>query len=204
MSHSHLFSVKRKGGGLTRDQPNVIPLSDGSPQKMLELGPELQLPQPVDLAGRFYSVADYHGLYSRGEVTPLQVVEALLPLIRRDVTPRSEYSVAWLQTDVEAVLAAARASTERWEAKEPLGILDGVPFGVKDDIEVAGFVSTMAMKVDEKEPYFTKPETETAWPVRKMIEAGAIMLGKMNQHEIGMDTTGLNVSVHQTDGEGSC
>lgn len=159
---------------------------------MEEFTPELQLPQPGDLAGRFYSVADYHGLYSRGEATPLQVVEALLPLIRRDVSPRSKYAVAWLQTDVEAVLAAARASTERWAAKEPLGILDGVPFGVKDDIAVEGFVSTMAMKEDKREPYFSKPETETAWPVVKLIEQGAIMMGKMNQHEIGLDTTGCN------------
>ncbi|KAK5657025.1 hypothetical protein OQA88_3550 [Cercophora sp. LCS_1] len=177
-----------------RLQPNVIPLAEGpSSQKMLEIGPELQLPQPENLPGRFYSVADYHGLYSRGEATPLQVVEALLPLIRRDVEPRSKYAVAWLQTDADEVLAAAKASTARWAAREPLGILDGVPFGVKDDIDVKGFVSTMAMKVDKREPYFTKPATETIWPVTKLQEAGAIMIGKMNQHEIGMDTTGCNV-----------
>ncbi|KAK1752566.1 N-acylethanolamine amidohydrolase [Echria macrotheca] len=174
--------------------PNVIPLSDGTPasQRILPFGPETILPQPSDLPGRFYSVADYHGLYSSGEATPLQVVEALLPLIRRDVSPPSKYAVAWLQTDVDAVLAAARASTERWAAKEPLGVLDGVPFGVKDDIDVEGFVSTMGMGVDPSETYFGTKCTTTAWPVRKMMEAGAIMMGKMNQHEIGLDTTGCN------------
>ncbi len=155
---------------------------------MLELGPEIQLPQPADTPGRFSSVADYHALYSRGEATPLQVVEALLPLIRRDVVPQSKYASAWLQTDVEGVLAAARASTARWAAKEPLGILDGVPFGVKDDIDVKGFVSTMGMRVDKSEAYFNTPETTTMWPVVKLQEAGAIMMGKMNQHEIGMGT----------------
>lgn len=168
-------------------QPNVIPIADSpSEQQMLEIGPELRLPQPADLAGRFYSVADYHGLYSRGEATPLQVVEALLPLIRRDVEPISKYAVAWLQTDVDAVLSAARASTERWQSNKPLGILDGVPFGVKDDIDVKGFVSTMAMKVDGRKDYFQKPASSTEWPVTKLLEAGAIMVGKMNQHEIGM------------------
>lgn len=171
----------------------MIPLADGpDSQRMLELDDELRRPQPDDLPGRFLSVADYHALYRRGEATPLDVVEALLPLIRRDVTPRSPYSVAWLQTDVDAVLAAARASTARWAAGAPLGILDGVPFGVKDDIPVAGFVSTMAIPPQPSEPYFQTPETETAWPVLKLQDAGAILLGKMNQHEIGMDTTGCN------------
>jgi Asp-tRNA(Asn)/Glu-tRNA(Gln) amidotransferase A subunit family amidase len=159
---------------------------------MLEIGPELTGPEPLELAGRFYSAADYHGMYSRGEVTPLQVVQGLLPLIRRDVTPSSKYAVAWLQTDVEAVLAAARASTERWKNKQPMSVLDGVPFGVKDDIDVEGFVSTMGMSFDEKHDYFRVPAKTTEWPVQKLLEAGAIMMGKMNQHEIGMDTTGCN------------
>ena len=64
--------------------------------------------------------------------------------------------------------------------------MDGVPFGVKDDVAVKGFVSTMGMRVDEGEAYFRQPKTETAWPVRKLEEAGGIMMGKMNQHEIGM------------------
>ncbi|KAK0657718.1 amidase signature domain-containing protein [Cercophora newfieldiana] len=179
-----------------RFTPNVIPLPESTAaQRMLEIGPELMEPEPLDLAGRFYSVADYHGMYSRGEVTPLQVVQALLPLIRRDVTPPSKYSVAWLQTDADAVLAAARASTERWKNKRPLGVLDGVPVGIKDDIDVEGFVSTMAMATDEKHDYFQKPAAATAWPVQKLLEAGAIMMGKMNQHEIGMDITGCNVAM---------
>jgi Asp-tRNA(Asn)/Glu-tRNA(Gln) amidotransferase A subunit family amidase len=153
---------------------------------MLELSPSLQTPQPADLAGRFYSVADYHELYKSGEVTPLQVAEALLPLIRRDVQPQSKYAVAWTQTNVDEVLAAAKASTERWAAGTPLGVLDGVPFGVKDDIDVKGFVSTMGMKVDKSEAYFNTPKKNTAWPAKKLEEAGAVMMGKMNQHEVGM------------------
>ncbi|KAL2136511.1 hypothetical protein VTI74DRAFT_3336 [Chaetomium olivicolor] len=178
-----------------RTHPNVIPLGDGtSPATMLELTPKLQSPQPPDLAGRFYSAADYHELYKSGAVTPLQVVEALLPLIRRDIKPQSKYAVAFTQTHVEEVLAAAKASTERWAAGKPLGILDGVPFGVKDDVDVKGYVSTMGMKVRKDEEYFRKPKESTSWPALKLEEAGAIMMGKMNQHEVGMDTTGCNPS----------
>ncbi|KAK0731536.1 amidase signature domain-containing protein [Lasiosphaeris hirsuta] len=184
-------------GELWRMQPNVIPLpATPSPtEPMLPLTPDLQLPQPAGLAGRFASIADYHDLYKSGEATPLQVVEALLPLITRPAYgPASGYAVAFIQTNAEAVLAAARASTARWAAQEPLGILDGVPFGVKDDTAVKGFVSTMGMQVDVGEEYFRTPEEETVWPVEKLQEAGALMMGKMNQDEIGMGTSGCNPS----------
>lgn len=173
---------------LTTPQPDVIPLGDGTvaTASMLELEAALQTPQPADLAGRFYSVADYHQLYKSGDVTPLQVAAALLPLVRRDVQPVSKYAVAWTQTNVDEVLAAAKASTERWAAGTPFGVLDGVPFGVKDDVDVKGFVSTMGMKVDKSEAYFNTPATSTAWPAKKLEEAGGIMMGKMNQHEVGM------------------
>lgn len=35
-------------------------------------------------------------------------------------------------------------------------------------------------------------EDKSAWPVEKWIEAGAIVVGKLNMHEIGADTTGNN------------
>lgn len=104
------------------------------------------------------------------------------------------YSLAWLDVHEERVLAAARASTARWAAGKPLGLLDGVPFGVKADCDVEGYVNTMGMKVDARHGYFARPAQQSLWPVRKLEEAGAVMVGKMNQHEVGMDTTGCNPS----------
>jgi len=162
---------------------------------MIPLDPALtHQRQPADLPGRFNTVADYIEAYKSGEVTPLQVVETLLPLVRRDVETPSKYANAWIQTKPDEVLAAAKASTERWAAGNPIGILDGIPFGVKDDTSVKGYVSTMGMRVNTDEPFFTTPMTETAWPAQKLIDAGAIMLGKMNQHEVGMDTSGCNTT----------
>lgn len=131
-------------------------------------------------------------MYKSGTVTPLQIVEALLPLISRAAAHPTEYSLAWLDIHEEQVLAAARASTKRWAAGQPLGLLDGVPFGVKSDCEVEGYVNTMGMQVNMRHGYFSQPAKATIWPVRKLEEAGAIMIGKMNQHEVGMDTTGCN------------
>lgn len=104
----------------------------------------------------------------------------------------TDYSRAWLDINIDAARAAAKASTERYVAGKPLGILDGIPFGVKADLAVKGFVNTMGMHVNTKYDYFNKPADESLWPVLKLEAAGAIMIGKMNQHEVGMDTTGCN------------
>lgn len=171
----------------------MIPLasSDALPSPP-ELGPELSQPQPADRVGRWLSIADYHQLYKSGEVTPLQLVEALLPIINREEKNPTEYSRAWLDIHVDEVRAAARASTERWAQGKQLGILDGVPFGVKSDCEVKGYVNTMGMAVRKDYAYFNTVCEESLWPVIKLEEQGAVMVGKMNQHEIGMDTTGCN------------
>lgn len=154
------------------------------------VGPELFPAQPTDLPGRYYSAADYHALYASGEVTPLQVAETVLSLIR----PGAKYADAWRWIKEDAVLAAAAASTERWANGQQKGLLDGVPFGVKDDVDVEGYLSTMGMKVHPGVEFFEKPAAETAWPVRQLEEEGAVMMGKMNMHEVGMDTTGCNMN----------
>lgn len=112
-------------------------------------------------------------------MTPLQVVEALLPLISRDAASPTEYSLAWLDIHADEVLESARASTERWARGEPLGVLDGVPFGVKADCDVKGYVNTMGMAVREGYGYFARPCARSLWPVERLEAAGAVMVGKV-------------------------
>jgi Asp-tRNA(Asn)/Glu-tRNA(Gln) amidotransferase A subunit family amidase len=83
---------------------------------------------------------------------------------------------------VESILQAAGASTQRYKDGKSLGILDGIPLAVKDECDVAGYRTTNGRKGDEK---FLSVKTETAWPVRRWEEAGAIVMGKTNMHEIG-------------------
>ncbi|POS70225.1 N-acylethanolamine amidohydrolase [Diaporthe helianthi] len=192
---SKLTSIDGLSSHRWRFDPTVIPLADpGAPAGTPTFEDELLRPQDAGRPGRWSSFADYHALYQAGKVTPLQVVEALLPVIDRTRRDRTEYSTAWLDIHTDEVLAAARASTDRWAAGKPLSVLDGVPFGVKADCEVKGYVNTMGMAVRPEYDYFNKPAAESIWPVRKLEELGAIMVGKMNQHEIGMDTTGCNAA----------
>jgi Asp-tRNA(Asn)/Glu-tRNA(Gln) amidotransferase A subunit family amidase len=137
---------------------------------------------PNDIPGRYHSVADYHELYLAKTLTPLAVAESLLPLVRRNVTPGSSHSIAFTDSKLELILEAARASTKRYEEGKDLGLLDGIPVGIKDEVDVAGYQTHNGRKPDQK---LFKVQTESIWPVKQWQEMGAIIMGKMNMHEIG-------------------
>lgn len=164
-------------------QPVVTPLGQTGP--MIEFEPELLASKYASSKARYYSVSDYHDLYKSGRVTPLQVVETLLSL----TTGEGQYSDAWADAHGAEKLAleAAKASTERWAAGTPIGVLDGVPVGIKDDTDVKGYVNHVGMKHNASLPFFA-PKEESAWPVKKLQEAGAVVLGKNTMHELGSGT----------------
>jgi Asp-tRNA(Asn)/Glu-tRNA(Gln) amidotransferase A subunit family amidase len=89
------------------------------------------------------------------------------------------------------VLKAAKASTERYAVGAPLGVLDGVPFGVKDDIEVEGYISHKGLQYIQGHPCF-RPAKFTSWPVAQLEAAGAIMVSTLAMHELGSDVSGCN------------
>ncbi|KAL8396600.1 hypothetical protein RB594_003612 [Gaeumannomyces avenae] len=145
------------------------------------------------------SVALYRTLYLSGELTPLDVARAILPLIRRDTSPPGEHSVAWLEVHTESVLAAAAASTQRYKEKKSLGPLDGVPTAVKDEYDMAGHKTTLGSPSDYTALHVPREEGDddgdkTSWCVRQVMEAGAVVLGKLSLHEFGMDTSGYNIT----------
>ncbi|KIW08661.1 uncharacterized protein PV09_00614 [Verruconis gallopava] len=178
-----------------RYEPVVIPVKKAedfvaqnyTAEDALRTPPE-GLPTEKAPEGRFWSVKDYHEAYKNGKITPTDVINTLLPLIRRDVKDKTAHSTAFLEVQVKLVLAAALASTERWKAGRPLGVLDGIPIAVKDEVDVEGYTRTYATSKVYKEPDMA----QSSWCVRQWQDAGAIIIGKTNMHEIGMDTTNNN------------
>lgn len=153
---------------------------------MLDFEPQLLKTTAVPGKNSYYTAADYHQMYKSGTVTPLQVAETLLAAIKQDQNPPSKYADAWaeLHGKDELALQAAKESTERYAAGKDLGILDGVPIGVKDDTAVKGYVNHFGMKYKAGVPYF-KEQDESLWSVQKLIEAGAVVIGKNRMHELG-------------------
>lgn len=172
-----------------RYDPTVIPVSPGSGSKAASARTPSETNTPTPKRGMpasgYYSVADYHRLYLSGEITPTAVAKALIPLIRRDVDSPSRYSTAWFETKVDLVMAAARASTKRYRKGKPLGPMDGIPTAVKDEYDIDGYHTCLGSRND----YTTHPtdgSSRTSWAVRKLEEAGAILLGKLSMHEFGL------------------
>ncbi|THC88333.1 hypothetical protein EYZ11_012222 [Aspergillus tanneri] len=120
-----------------RFDPTVIPLRSASPVD------ETPIDSPSSSSAvtpaKYYSVADYHAVYKSGELTPIAVVKALLPLIRRDLSSPGKHSTAFADSRVDDILAAAQASTRRYKENRPLGIFDGVPTAVKDEVDIDGY-----------------------------------------------------------------
>lgn len=174
-----------------RFDPTVIPLPDPSNAEHeadLLLHTEKYSLNEERLTRYYYSIADYHAMYMSGELTPTAVAKAILPLIRRDTTPPGEHSLAWFDTKVDLVLAAAEASTLRYRRKRPLGIMDGVPTAVKDEYDMDGYRTCLGSANDYTAE--GKPgKSITSWCVKQLEEAGAIVLGKLSMHEFGLGKT---------------
>ncbi|KAL4970448.1 amidase [Aspergillus stella-maris] len=169
--------------------PTVIPVRNGQQQSTKETTSTLPTPETKRKGEKgYYTTADYRALYTSGELSPTQVIDSLLPLTWRDTTPPGKHSVAFLETAVEKACAAAAESTQRYKDGKPLGLLDGIPVTVKDEVHMKGYKRTLGSKMDFSGEF----AGETAWCVKMWEEAGAIVIGKSTMHELGLDTTNNN------------
>lgn len=134
---------------------------------------------------KLYSVADYRAKYLSGELTPTDVVRAILPLIRRDGGQPGKHSIAWREIQVERILKAAEESTQRYKNKQPIGPLDGIPSSIKDDYDYDGYATSLGSVNDYSEEA-ADGTSSTSWAVRKLEESGAIIIGKLHMHEYGL------------------
>ncbi|EEP75628.1 conserved hypothetical protein [Uncinocarpus reesii 1704] len=181
-----------------RFDPTVIPLPDpGNAERENEILLHSESQSTLERQhGNYYSVTDYHNMYMSGELTPIAVAKAIIPLIRRDITPPGEHSLAWFDTKIDLVLAAAEASTQRYKNKCPIGLLDGVPTAVKDEYDIDGYRTCLGSANDYTSAALPE-KSITSWCVRQLEDAGAVILGKLAMHEFGLDTSGNN-PIHGT------
>ena len=122
------------------------------------------------------SGSDLLRLYRRRELSPVEVARDALARIER-----FEPAVnAFVLVDKEGALDAARASQERWQKGEPMGLADGLPVTIKDIVDVKGQPTRRGSLTTP-----TTPATQDAPAVARLKEQGAVILGKTTTPEFG-------------------
>jgi allophanate hydrolase len=112
--------------------------------------------------------------YRAGAFTPGQLIGALYRRIRKDGDP-----AVWIHLIPEE---QAIAQAEAVNVSLPLA---GIPFAVKDNIDVAGVPTTAGCLAFEYVP------GETAPVVQRLLDAGAILLGKTNLDQFATGLVGV-------------
>lgn len=136
---------------------------------------------------RFPTIADYRRAYKSGQCTPTDVAKATMKAVELSNSLHPPLR-AIVDTDHSVVLAMAEASTERWRVGKTLSLLDGIPVSIKGmfRVEPYEFLGGCATS-----PYINQRTREAAI-VRKLKEAGAVIIGIANLQEFGMGALGSN------------
>ena len=127
------------------------------------------------------SVAAIAGAVNNRATSAVAVAEDTLARIAAYDAVQPQIWISRIAPD--ALLAAARAVDERIAAGETLP-LAGVPYTVKDNIDVAGFETTAAC------PAFAYRPATSAGVVERLAAAGAICVGKTNLDQFATGLVG--------------
>lgn len=142
---------------------------------------------PAPPGSPFASIGDYATAYRDGRTAPLAVAEKLLAAIAAS-DQGSKPLRAFIAVNGSDMLAQAQAATERIQRGKALSALDGVPVAIKDEVDMTPYPTTVGTKFMGK-----APARADATTVARLRAAGALLIGKANMHEIGINPTGHNV-----------
>ncbi|ETI38318.1 aspartyl/glutamyl-tRNA(Asn/Gln) amidotransferase, A subunit, variant [Phytophthora nicotianae CJ01A1] len=111
-----------------------------------------------------------------GDVSAVELTQACI-----DQVEKTRAFNMFVSTDFERALQLAKASDERRAAGHSLGLLDGIPVGVKDLFCMENVPTTASSKILEN---FLSPYESTA--TQRLLDQGAVPLGKLNMDEFAM------------------
>ena len=129
------------------------------------------------------SIAEVGALMRSGRASPVDIVDECLDrIVRHDPDLH-----AFIEVRREEACQAARAAEADLARGVDRGPLHGIPYVVKDLMHVRGWRTTAGSRVLDD-----APAVQDADVVARLREAGAILLGKSNLHELAFGPLGTN------------
>jgi aspartyl-tRNA(Asn)/glutamyl-tRNA(Gln) amidotransferase subunit A len=128
------------------------------------------------------TIAELSERIRRKEISPVEITRECLARIER----RNPRLNAFITVMTELALTDARTAEDEIARGEWRGPLHGIPIALKDLIDTSGVRTTSASALHEN-----RIPTEDAEVVRKLRQAGAIIVGKNNLHEFAYGGSSL-------------
>jgi aspartyl-tRNA(Asn)/glutamyl-tRNA(Gln) amidotransferase subunit A len=128
------------------------------------------------------TITDLSPRIRRKEISPVEITQACLARIERLNTELN----AFITVMADSARAEARAAEAEITHGAWRGPLHGIPIAIKDLIDTAGVQTTSGSALHKD-----RIPTEDASIVRKLREAGAVIVGKNNLHEFAYGGSSL-------------
>ena len=135
------------------------------------------------------SIKELHQQLVNKERSAVEIAQATLKQIET-VEPKVK---AFLTLTADEALATAQKVDDKIAAGESIGILEGIPVGIKDNMCTKGIKTTCASQILAN---FVPPYESTA--TQKLKDAGAVLIGKTNLDEFAMGGSTENSSFQVT------
>jgi aspartyl-tRNA(Asn)/glutamyl-tRNA(Gln) amidotransferase subunit A len=129
---------------------------------------------PTSADPAFASILELSRAIRARKISPLELTRECLAQIQK-LNPTLN---AFITVTGDSALEQARAAEREIQSGNWRGPLHGIPIGLKDIIDTAGVPTTAASAL-----FAHRIPTEDAEVVRRLKEAGAVLLGKQNLHE---------------------
>jgi aspartyl-tRNA(Asn)/glutamyl-tRNA(Gln) amidotransferase subunit A len=128
------------------------------------------------------SITELGAAFRTGQASPVEATEACLA----QIAARDPQLHAFITVTADVARAQARTATDELGRGQDRGPLHGVPIALKDLIDTAGILTTGASAL-----FTDHVPTRDATVVRWLRDAGAVLVGKLNLHELAYGGSGV-------------
>src|SRR6516164_11023192 len=137
----------------------------------------------MTVTGSTLEIESLRGAFLDGRLAVIELADQVLARIAQSDDP-----AIWISRSSETAIRARARELDAAVAADPSTVarlpLFGIPFAVKDNIDVAGIPTTAGF------PAFAYTPAETAPVVARLLDAGAVLVGKANLDQFATGLVG--------------